>query len=140
MDIDKRDQALIALLQKNSRTPIIELAKALSVSRTTVQNRIETLQRRGIIKGFTIEFDPEYNLKLLKAQMLINLTPGVSRTVIKQLQAKPQITSIMSVSGIYDLIIELTVEASSQLDQLVDDIREINGIEKTISCVVLSKY
>ncbi|MCJ8313087.1 MAG: Lrp/AsnC family transcriptional regulator [Saccharospirillaceae bacterium] len=140
MDLDQRDQALISLLKANSRTPIIELAKQLAVSRSTVQNRIETLQRRGIIKKFTIEFDQDYERKLLKAQMLVNLTAGVSRQVIKQLQQYPQITSIMSVSGVYDLIVELTVEASSQLDQLVDDIRETKGIEKTVTCVVLSKY
>ena len=72
--------------------------------------------------------------------MLINLRPGVSRRVIKELQQRPQISSIMSVSGIYDLIVELTVEASSELDQLVDDIREIQGIERTTTCIVLSKY
>ena len=140
MELDQRDQALISLLKANSRTPVIELAKQLVVSRSTVQNRIDTLQRRGIIKKFTIEFDQEYERKLLKAQMLVNLTAGVSRQVIKQLQQYRQITSIMSVSGVYDLIVELTVEASSQLDQLVDDIRETKGIEKTVTCVVLSKY
>ena len=72
--------------------------------------------------------------------MLINLQAGVSRRVVKELLQGPQVTSIMSVSGVYDLIVELTVEASSELDELVDDIREIDGIEKTISCVVLSKY
>ncbi|MEO9945054.1 MAG: Lrp/AsnC family transcriptional regulator [Paraglaciecola sp.] len=140
MNLDEKDQALITLLKANSRRPVIELAKQLGVSRSTVQNRIETLQRRGIIKSFTIEFDAEYERKLLKAQMLVNLTPGVSRHVIKLLQQRPQITSIMSVSGVYDLILELTVEASSQLDELVDDIRETKGVEKTVTCVVLSNY
>ena len=140
MDLDQRDHALIALLKANSRTPAVELAKQMGVSRTTVQNRIDTLQRRSIIKTFTIEFDQQYERKLLKAQMLVNLTAGVSRQVIKQLQQRPQITAIMSVSGVYDLILELTVEASSQLDQLVDDIRETKGVEKTVTCVVLSKY
>jgi len=140
MNLDQRDQSLIALLKANSRTPIIELAKQLNVSRTTVQNRIETLQRKGVIKSFTIEFDQEYERKLLKAQMLVNLTAGVSRKVIKQLDQRPQITSIMSVSGVYDLIVEITVEASSELDKLVDDIRETQGVEKTVTCVVLSKY
>ena len=140
MELDQRDRSLITLLTANSRTPVIELAKQLGVSRTTVQNRIDTLQRRGIIQAFTIEFDQEYERKLLKTQMLVNLTTGVSRHVIKQLQQHSQITSIMSVSGVYDLILELTVEASSQLDQLVDDIRETKGVEKTVTCVVLSKY
>jgi DNA-binding Lrp family transcriptional regulator len=140
LELDQRDKQLIALLRENSREPIVNLAKQLGVSRTTVQNRIEALERKQVIKKFTIEFDEKYQQRLLKAQMLVNLTPGVSRTVIKALQKRPQITSIMSVSGIYDLIVELSVEASFELDALVDDIRETPGIIATTSCIVLSKY
>jgi DNA-binding Lrp family transcriptional regulator len=140
MELDARDKQLITLLQGNSRESVVSLGKQLGVSRTTIQNRIDTLVRRGIIKKFTIDFDAHYERRLLKAQMLINLRAGVSRKVIRILQKRPQITAIMSVSGIYDLIIELTVDASSELDQLVDDIRETEGIERTISCVILSKY
>lgn len=140
MELDDRDKQLIALLRENSREPIVNLAKKIGVSRTTVQNRIEALERKKVIKKFTIEFDEKYQQRLLKAQMLINLTPGVSRTVIKTLQKRPQITSILSVSGIYDLIVELSVEASFELDALVDDIRETPGIIATTSCIVLSKY
>jgi DNA-binding Lrp family transcriptional regulator len=140
LELDHRDKQLISLLRENSREPIVNLAKQLGVSRTTVQNRMEALERKQVIKKFTIEFDETYQQRLLKAQMLVNLTPGVSRTVIKALQKRPQITSIMSVSGIYDLIVELSVEASFELDALVDDIRETPGIIATTSCIVLSKY
>jgi len=140
MELDARDKQLIALLQNNARESVVSLGKQLGVSRTTVQNRIEALERRGVIKKFTIEFDDQYQRRILKAQMLMNLTAGVSRRVIKELQQIPQVSGIKSVSGIYDLIVELSVEASSELDQLVDDIREIEGIEKTISCIELSNY
>ena len=140
MALDERDQQLIALLRVNSRESVVGLAKQLGVSRTTVQNRIVALERKKVIKKFTIEFDETYQRQLLKAQMLINLRPGVSRAVIKELQNIRQVTSIMSVSGLYDLIVELSVEASFELDALVDDIREISGIIATTSCIVLSKY
>lgn len=140
MELDDRDKQLISLLQINSRESVVSLGKKLGVSRTTIQNRIDTLTRRGVIKKFTIEFDEQYDKRFLKAQMLINLRAGVSRKVIKELQKMPAISGIKSVSGIYDLMIELCVEASCELDQIVDDIREIDGIEKTISCLELSNY
>ena len=103
MELDARDKHLIALLQANARESVVSLGKQLGVSRTTVQNRIEALERRGVIKKFTIEFDQQYQRRILKAQMLINLRAGVSRRVIKELQKIPQISGIKSVSGIYDL-------------------------------------
>ena len=57
--IDDLDRRLIALLRADSRTPAANLAKALKVSRGTVQNRIERLQARGVVQGFTIRTKPE---------------------------------------------------------------------------------
>ena len=50
--VDELDQSLIALLRADSRAPAASLAKALKVSRGTVQNRIERLTARGVIPDF----------------------------------------------------------------------------------------
>ncbi|MFM2342433.1 MAG: hypothetical protein RLZZ592_2086 [Pseudomonadota bacterium] len=38
--LDETDLKLIALLRRNARTPVAALARALGVTRATVQNRI----------------------------------------------------------------------------------------------------
>ncbi|MEH6446036.1 MAG: Lrp/AsnC family transcriptional regulator [Oceanospirillaceae bacterium] len=140
MELEQRDKQLIALLKQNGRESVVSLSKKLGVSRATVQNRIEMLERRKIIKGFTVLFDDEYDKRLLRVLMSINLRAGVSRNVIKNLRLRPQVTKILSVSGIYDLMVEITVETTIELDQQIDDIREIDGIEDTITSVVLADY
>jgi DNA-binding Lrp family transcriptional regulator len=65
---------------------------------------------------------------------------GVSRKVVEHLRVRPQVTKILSVSGIYDLMIELTVETTQELDKQVDDIREIEGIENSVTSIVLADY
>jgi DNA-binding Lrp family transcriptional regulator len=140
MQLDERDKQLISLLQKNGRESVVSLSKQLGVSRATIQNRIEMLERRKIIKGFTVLFDDEYQNRLLRVLMSINLKAGVSRHVIKALKHRPLVTKILSVSGIYDLIIEITVQTTIELDTEIDDIRELEGIEQTITSVVLADY
>jgi DNA-binding Lrp family transcriptional regulator len=140
MELEQRDRELIALLLQNGRESVVSLSKKLGVSRATVQNRIDTLQRRKIIKGFTVLFNDEYEKRLLRVLMSANLRAGTSRTVIKNLRTRPQVTKILSVSGVYDLVIELTVETTVELDKQVDDIREIEGIENTITSVILADY
>lgn len=140
MELEQRDKQLIALLKQNGRESVVSLSKKLGVSRATVQNRIEMLERRKIIKGFTVLFDDEYDKRLLRVLMSVNLRAGVSRKVIENLRSRPEVTKILSVSGIYDLVIELTVETTVELDRQVDDIREIEGIEHTITSVVLADY
>ena len=140
MELEPRDKQLIALLKKNGRESVVSLSKKLGVSRATVQNRIETLERRKVIKGFTVLFDDEYDNRLLRVLISITLQAGTARTVIEQLRPKPEVTRMLSVSGTYDLVIELTVENTVELDKQIAEIREIEGIKETITSIILADY
>ncbi|MEP6874071.1 MAG: AsnC family transcriptional regulator, partial [Burkholderiales bacterium] len=52
--LDVTDRALLALLRDDARAPTAVLARKLKLSRTTVQSRMERLQRQRVISGFTI--------------------------------------------------------------------------------------
>ena len=52
--IDPTDEALLRLLRDNARLPTAELARLLKLSRTTVQSRLERLERHGVIEGYTV--------------------------------------------------------------------------------------
>lgn len=52
--LDERDELLIRLLSKNSRTPTTELAQKLGCTRPTVDTRMRQLKNAGIIESFTI--------------------------------------------------------------------------------------
>ena len=54
MPDDEIDQALLRLLRANARMPAAELARAVNLSRTTVQSRLERLERSGVIEGYTL--------------------------------------------------------------------------------------
>ena len=45
LTIDPTDEALLRLLRENARLPTAELARLLKLSRTTVQSRLERLER-----------------------------------------------------------------------------------------------
>jgi len=140
MELEQRDKELLSLLQQNGRASVVSLSKKIGVSRATVQNRIETLQRRKIIKGFTVIYNEEYENRLLRVLMSVNLRAGASPEVVEDLRSRPQVTKILSVSGIYDLMLEITVETTVELDKQVDSIRQIDGVENTISAVILADY
>ncbi|WP_315982072.1 AsnC family transcriptional regulator [Aliamphritea spongicola] len=40
MKLDSKDQQILALLQKNARLPTAEIARAVNLARSTVQERI----------------------------------------------------------------------------------------------------
>ncbi len=58
MPIDPIDQKLIAALKDNGRASTADLARRVGRSRTTVQSRIERLERDGVILGYGARLAP----------------------------------------------------------------------------------
>ena len=59
MRIAKADELLLSLLRVDARASTAEIARRLSLSRTTVQNRITRLEQEGVIRGYTVRVDDE---------------------------------------------------------------------------------
>jgi len=81
MIIDGKDKQLIALLSTNSRESTAQLARMLNMSRTTVTSRIERLEKRGIITGYTIQFSDDYERGRIQAHVMISSNPKSSALV-----------------------------------------------------------
>jgi len=118
--------------------PIARLSKALGVSRATIYARLQKLQRGGIIEGFTILLNPEIGRRQIRAHVLIKMSGKLARATEKQLQSMPEVTALHAISGIYDLIAELEAGSSAELNELIDRIGELPGVEQTTSSILLA--
>ncbi|KQZ96065.1 AsnC family transcriptional regulator [Mesorhizobium sp. Root157] len=132
------DQALIALLRENARASTAELARRLGVSRTTVQSRIDRLEARGIITGYGVRLSPEYEQGLVRAHVLLTVTPKLADKVVRSLKALSSVRTLHSVSGSFDMIVIVESPSISDLDGLLDEIGALEGVERTLSSIVLS--
>jgi DNA-binding Lrp family transcriptional regulator len=138
MTIDATDEALLRLLRDNARLPTAELARLLKLSRTTVQSRLERLERNGVIEGYTVRLARPFAKALLRAQVLITVAPKSTARAEAGLRRIPQITALYSVSGMYDLIALIEAMSVEQMDQAIDEIGALEGIERTVSSIILS--
>jgi DNA-binding Lrp family transcriptional regulator len=138
MLIDEVDKTLLARLRDNGRASIADLARALGLSRSTVKDRIDRLERRGVIKGYSLVLGDEVSKSLVRAHVMITLDSGHSAHIIRALRAMNEIRRAYAVSGIYDLIAVVEAESTGELDEVLDRVRELEGIKKTLTCVVLS--
>lgn len=132
------DNALIALLRENARMPVVELARRLGVSRTTAQSRLERLERRGIIAGYGVKLSPEHERSLVRAHILVTVPPKQSAAVAAALSRIPEVRTLHSVSGNFDMIIVVEAPSVGDLDLLIDRIGALDGVERTLSSIILS--
>lgn len=138
--MDEKDRELLRLLSLNARSSSTELARQLDVSRATVQNRIDRLMASGVIKKFTVELGQQTEQTFIEAVVLIALAPGDSRKTIAELRRIPEVESLCSANGAYDLIVELRVSSLLLLDNILQDIRRKPMIADTISSIRLNRF
>ena len=136
--LDSIDQRLLKLLSANSRSSISALARKLDVSRTTVQDRIQRLERRRIIGGYTIRYNEAFLAGQISAHVIIEVDPKYSAKVVSSLTKLDAVRTVQSVSGIYDLVATLETPTTEAMDSVLDAIGQLPGVAKTTSSIVLS--
>ncbi|MBF0877691.1 Lrp/AsnC family transcriptional regulator [Gluconobacter cerevisiae] len=133
---DSLDQALLDILRRNARTPTAALARRLGISRTTLQGRMERLERQGHIRGYTLVENTDDDL--LRAHVSIVITPRHSQKVERDLKTLPELRELHAVSGASDLIAILGAATTEAINRAIDDIGQMEGVERTVSAIILS--
>jgi DNA-binding Lrp family transcriptional regulator len=136
--MDAIDQQLLALLRENARAPTAELARKLGLSRTTVQSRIERLEKTGVIIGYTVRSSADYRAGLVRALVMITAAPKHTPGIESALRRVTQLRTLHSVNGIYDFIAGVEAESVEELDAVIDRIGALDGVERTTTWIVMT--
>jgi DNA-binding Lrp family transcriptional regulator len=136
--MDSIDQTLIAALRENGRASTAQLARLVGRSRTSVQSRIERLEKQGVIAGYGVRLAPEHDFGAVRAHVMIKVGPKESRAVTAALRAIAQVRVLHSVSGDVDLIAVAATASVAEMDEVIDRIGGLDGVERTTSSIILS--
>ncbi|MFC3067772.1 Lrp/AsnC family transcriptional regulator [Phenylobacterium soli] len=136
--MDDLDHKLLGLLRADARESAAALAKALKVSRGTVQNRIARLQAEGVIQGFTVRTGRGLEPNRVRAIMTIAIEGERSRSVVRALRGLPEVAAIHTTNGRWDLVAELDTATLAEFSRTLDQIRTIDGIASTETSILLA--
>jgi len=137
--LDDIDRQLLSILQLNAREPVAEIARRLGVARTTVIARIARLEQAGVIGGYTLKLGRDLVDPSLQAYVGITVQPKAGRDVIRRFSRIPEVQQLCAVSGEFDYVAWLRVATPEQLDKILDQIGEMEGVIKTTTSVVLAR-
>lgn len=135
--LTQADRALISALRQNARLSVTELAAKAGVSRTTAKNRLESLVEEGRIRRFTIETDVDVEGEV-RAISMVELQGSMSRAVIRTLTRIPEVSTVYSTNGAWDLVVEIRADSLVSFDKVLRQIREIPGVVNSESCLLLA--
>ncbi len=97
--MDAIDEKLILALRENGRASTAQLARLVGRSRTSVQSRIERLEKQGVIVGYGVRLAPEHGLGAVRAHVMVKVGAKETRAVTAALRAIAQVRVLHSVSG-----------------------------------------
>lgn len=136
--MDKTDKELIQVLSQDARTSTTSLAATVGLSRSTVQDRIKRLESSGIISGYTVRLSEGFKGRQIHAHVMIQLLPKRQAEVVTALKKMVSVDALHAINGEYDLIAHISADSTHEIDETIDTIGLLEGIEKTCTSIILS--
>lgn len=136
---DENDRKIMAALAADARQPTMAIARKLGLPRTTVHERIERLERTGVIKGYRAVFAGVPAEQHLQSTLLLAIKQRRQAEVVRRLESLPEVLSCVSISGKFDLMLNVEAPLSEDLDAVIDEITRLEAVERCMSLIVLAR-
>jgi len=143
--IDGKDLAILALIQKNCKYTAREIARKINSPITTVFAKIKRMEELGIIKEYKAILDSRklnhgttaFILASVSYRMKSSESPVSQRVIAEQIAKFQEVQEVHIISGDWDILIKVKEKDVDAVGKFViDKLRTVNGIEKTLTCMV----
>ena len=138
-------EQILAIIEKNSRISVKELAVILGAEEIDVANELKVLEEEGIICGYHTMIDWEKtDIEKVTALIEVRITPQRGQgfdKLAERIYKYPEVNSVYLISGGYDLLVSLEGKSLKQVSSFVSDkLSTLDGVLSTATHFVLKKY
>ena len=137
--MDDVDHKIIALLRDNARRSFQDIGDQVSLSAPAVKRRVDRLEDRGVVKGYTAVVDPEvlgyHTHAFVSMYCEGRMTAAEVRAAVKD---HPEVVGAYTVAGESSAILHVVAEDTQHLEESLERIRDAPGVQRTQTQIVLS--
>jgi DNA-binding Lrp family transcriptional regulator len=143
--LDEKDTAILALIQENSKLTAKQIAKKINAPITTVFAKTKRMEELGVIREYRAIVAPEklgsgttaFILASVSYRTKADDVPISQRIVAEEIAKFAEVQEVHIITGDWDLLIKLRAESVESIGKfVVDKLRLIKGLEKTLTCMV----
>ena len=125
MNLDSKDYKIIEVLNKDSRTPIRDIAKLTNLKSSTVHDRIKKLIENRIIEKFTLKLNNE----LVNESIIAFVSLSLNETLPKTFFENSRLKEAFEITGEYDLLLKLKFRDLPDFNKYLADLRKNKSIK-----------
>jgi Lrp/AsnC family leucine-responsive transcriptional regulator len=133
--IDETDLRIVAEIQAEGRVTMAELGRRVGLSAPAVTERLQRLERRGVIRGYHADVDPTKLGLSLSAVIRIRPAPGQLQNVAAATAEAKEIVECHRITGEDCYILRAHVRDVEHLEELID---RFTPIGQTTTSIVQS--
>ncbi len=141
LDLDVTDLQILQTLQQDCKISLARIGEQVGLSAPSVIERIKKLEQGGVIRG--------YHALLESRHLGLDVTAFIGVVVDhprglgdfeERVASLEGVLECHHVTGQHTLLLKVKTESTSTLEQLISRIRQIPGVARTETMVVLSTH
>ncbi len=139
-ELDAIDRKILAELLADARLPVSTLSQRVGLSRHAVRNRIDRLEARKIIAGYTIQLHERATAepKVRAILMVYRKDRMRGAEVTSAILKIPEVVYCYVVSGAFDLVVHIEAESHERVNAIWSHLSHLPGVADTHTAFVLS--
>lgn len=136
--MDELESKLILALRHNARASLSTLASLAGVTRATVRTRLEKLEARGDIIGYSVVTKGDIAGQPVRALMMIGIEGRGTERIVARITGIPEVQAVHTTNGKWDLVVEIGTDTLVELDRVLAVIRRIDGVQNSETSILLA--
>ena len=137
--LDAVDWRVLRVLSEGSRIGMLELSRRASVARGTAQAHVDRLVSTGVITSFAPHLDVRAMGYGVLAFTTIDIAQGRLGDVVAHLEEVPEVLEAHATTGADDLLCRIVARSNDHLQEVLNRILEVQGINRTQTVIALSE-
>src|SRR6267142_3559556 len=139
-DLDAIDRKILALIQDDAKLSQAELAKAVGLTATSVNERIRQLERAGVIRGYVALLDERKLGHDITAFVEIFIEhPKFESGFIESVGELDEVLECHHITGEFSLLLKVRVKDMAAFRRLlIEKLNTVRGVRQTRTLIVLA--
>ena len=138
-------EELLAVIEKNSRIDLKELAVLLGMEEIDIVNEVAAMEAEGVICGYHTLIDWEKTTQeKVSALIEVRVTPQRGQgfdNMAEKISKYPEVNAVYLISGGYDLLVSIDGKSLMEISRFVSEkLSALDSVLSTATHFILKKY
>jgi len=138
--LDRIDGGIIKVLIENSKTSVSDIGATVGLTRNAADQRIKRMERDGVIRGYTIKYDPSVVIDRVRALLFVYLETSMDRKTAARIDDILEIKFCALSSGDIDIVAIADSHSIPAIEKVRKTIAALPGVKRVALRILTEEW